>query len=121
MAMSDDKMLPFERQFDEKPTRISSFTLLTDEQVGVYIHEGRVDMPVWPPDEVAKEIAEKGGEIQPFLMSFTPQEARNLAGLLAYAAGRADEHHDHCPGCGDTVDEDGHHHDEEEDDNEDQG
>jgi hypothetical protein len=112
--MSDDKMLPFERQFDEKPTRIGSFLALTDEQIGVYIHEGRVDVPVWPPDEVAKELTEKGEEALPFLVSLTPREARDLAGLLTYAAGRADEHHEHCVGCGDTVDEDGHHHDEEE-------
>jgi hypothetical protein len=111
--MSDEKMLPFEQQFDEVPTRISSFTLLTGELVAVYIHQGRVDVPIYPPEEIATEMTENGEEAAPFLLTLNPLEARNLAGLLTYASGRADEHAPHCVDCGDTID-----HEHQEDDDE---
>jgi hypothetical protein len=100
--MSDEKMLPFERQFDEKPTRIGIFEMLTDEVMGVYIHQGRVECPIYPPDDAVDE----DHAVYPFLLQMTPREARDLAGLLIYAAGRAEEHAEHCVGCGEPLNDD---------------
>ena len=109
--MSDERMLPFEQQFDDVPTRISSLTLLTDELLAVYIHHGMVDCPIYPPEEIAKEMTDDGEEVHPFLLTLSPREARDLAGLLIYAAGRADEHAMHCVDCGSPIDHDDHEHD----------
>lgn len=98
--MDESQRMVFEREFDAKPTRIGGFELLTDEIIGIYIHHGRVNCPIFPADEDESRIVD---EINPFLLQLTPEEARNLAGLLVYAAGRADETAEHCVGCGDTV------------------
>jgi hypothetical protein len=111
--MSDEKIRHFEREFDEEPTRMSSFTLLTDEQMSVFIHQGRVDCAIFPPEEVAEQIT-KDGEVTPFVLTLTPREARDLAGVLIYAAGRADEHAEHCVDCGETIQDHDHEHDEDE-------
>jgi hypothetical protein len=104
--MSDEKMTPFEAQFDEKPTRLGGFELEAyGEFLGVYMHEGWVECPIFPAAETDVK------EINPFLLKLTPREARDLAGLLTYAAGRADEATEHCVGCGEPLDDD----DDEED------
>lgn len=97
--MNESERLAFEREFDQKPTRIGGFELLTNEVMGVYVHHGRVDCPIFPPEE-GLEVAD---EIDPFLLQLTPQEAQQLAGLLIYAAGRAGETAEHCITCGDAV------------------
>lgn len=104
--MGDEKMLPFEQQFDEKPTRIGGFVLTqTAEDMHVYIHEGVVDCPVYAPEEFVEEFKRQhdGEEPEPFLLSLTPREARDLAGLLIYASGRAEEHAAHCLDCGNPM------------------
>lgn len=97
--MNDEERRAFEQQFDEKPTHISSQELLTEEVVAVFIHAGGVDVPIYPPPDEEPEP----DDIGPFVLQLTPAEARNLAGTLIYAAGRADETHDHCLNCGDTL------------------
>lgn len=102
--MDESQRMVFEREFDAKPTRIGGFELLTDEIIGIYIHHGRVNCPIFPTEDNAVD------EINPFLLQLTPEEARNLAGLLTYAAGRADETSEHCLGCGDAVEDGDEHH-----------
>lgn len=104
--MDEAERMEFERQFDDTPTRIGAFELLTGEALGVYIHNGRVDVPIHAP-----EGAEVPEELEMFLLQLTPGEARELAGLLIYAAGRAGELADHCTGCGDVLDGGGGEHD----------
>lgn len=103
--MDESQRMMFEREFDAKPTRIGGFELLTEEIMSIYIHEGRITCPIFPSEEDESTAVD---EINPFLLQLTPLEARNLAGLLVYAAGRADETSQHCIGCGDALeDEDG--------------
>lgn len=98
--MDESERAAFENQFG--PVRIGGFELLTEEVVGVHVsHDGFIDCPIYPPDD-----GDDGDDVEAsFLLRLSPMEARNLAGLLVYAAGRADETSDHCVGCGGAVDD----------------
>lgn len=99
-----DEIIPFERQFDETPTKIGRVQLCTDEMAVVCIHKGMVDVPVYPAEEFEADAPD---EVNPFLLQLSPREARDLAGLLIYAAGRAEEAAgDTCIDCGRPVEDD---------------
>ena len=70
---------------------------------GVYIHHGYVDVPIWPPedDDLPPEDDDPHAGLPLLVLSLSPGEARDLAGLLTYAAGRVDEiAGDRCADCG---------------------
>lgn len=107
-------MAPFEKQFDKQPpTRIGVVYLGTNETAAVFIDDGWVTVPIYPPDPEDTEDEDNPtptedipDEINPFLLYLTPTEARDLAGLLTYAAGRANETTLHCADCGAPTDND---------------
>lgn len=105
--MDESQRMVFEREFHDKPIRIGGFELITDEVLSVYSHGGLVTCPIYPSEEDESAVVD---EVNPFLLQLTPMEARNLAGLLIYAAGRADETAQHCITCGDTVEDGDEHH-----------
>ena len=82
-----DRFEEWEAEFGDKPTHIDS-VLIEDEGeksvVGVYIKNGWVDLPVsmFDRDDDEKDF---------FVLVLSPREARDLAGILNYAAGRASE------------------------------
>jgi hypothetical protein len=102
--VTDKQILPFERQFDEIPTKIGQVLLGTDEVAVVHIHHGMVEVPIYPPEEMEDDLPDL---LKPFLLQLSPREARDLAGLLIYAAGRAEESAgDRCIGCDKPLTED---------------
>jgi hypothetical protein len=68
-----------------QPVLIGSVELHTDELLSVCINDGRVECPIWASAEIDPEHED------PFMLILRSDEARNLAGLLMYAAGRVDE------------------------------
>jgi hypothetical protein len=90
----DERFARFEGEFDEKHTYIGSLTTLHDDFCAIFIHAGLIRIPIWHDDDV--------GDNPPAIdLTLSKSQARDLAGLLIYAAGRVGELDEfRCYACG---------------------
>ena len=96
----DDDTRAMEQQFDEGAPILIGRVCGEQDEIGVFIRDGMVELPMWMDVE---EGVPTGGEAPTFLSGLTPREARDLGGLLIYAAGRANEMRNHCSDCGHPI------------------